>query len=73
MFSDRAMLQLLTYNWAGDVPELENCVKYLTCVQFTRPVDPYDLPLPHDKKPEVPDAGLIRVASTDRPFQKLKN
>ena len=73
VFSNRAMLRLLAYNWPGNVRELENCVKYLTCVQFTRPVDPYDLPLPHDAKPEAPDAGLIRVASTDGPFQKLKS
>jgi len=73
VFSDRAMRRLLTYDWPGNVRELENCVKYLTCVQFTRPVDLYDLPMPHETRPEATDAGLVRVAVTDGPFQKVKN
>ena len=75
VFSERAMRRLLAHNWPGHVPELENCVKYLnlTCMQLTRPVDPYDLPLPHDTKPDAHDAGLVRVVATDGPFQKLKN
>lgn len=73
VFSDRAMRRLIAYDWPGNVRELENCVKYLTCVQLTRPVDPYDLPLPHYEKPEPSEASPIRVSATDGPFQELKN
>jgi transcriptional regulator with GAF, ATPase, and Fis domain len=43
--SPPAMKVLLEYDWPGNVREIENCVKYLTCPQLTRPVDKYDLPM----------------------------
>ena len=73
VFSERALRHLLAYNWPGNVRELEKCVKYLTCIQLTRPVDRYDLPLPHDTKPDADAAGRGGVMATDGPFQKLKN
>lgn len=71
VFSDGAMQRLRSYPWPGNVRELENCVKYLTCVQFTRAVDRYDLPL-QDAMPGAPDQGLARVMATGVPFQEMK-
>lgn len=72
VLSERAMRRLLAYDWPGNVRELENCVKYLTCMQLTRPVDLYDLPLPHETKHDA-TPGVLRISVTDGPFQKLKN
>jgi DNA-binding NtrC family response regulator len=72
VLSERATRRLLAYDWPGNVRELENCVKYLTCMQLTRPVDLYDLPLPHEAKHDA-GAAAMRIAVTDGPFQKLKN
>jgi DNA-binding NtrC family response regulator len=44
VFSEEAAVRLREYSWPGNVRELENCVKYLTTLQLTRPVDPYDIP-----------------------------
>ncbi|MFL6656754.1 MAG: sigma-54 interaction domain-containing protein [Massilia sp.] len=73
VFSDLALEKLCSYSWPGNVRELENCVKYLTCVQFTRPVDPYDLPLPAAAKAEMRDPMPQHFGVTDGPFQQLKN
>jgi two-component system, NtrC family, response regulator GlrR len=72
VLSERAMRRLLAYDWPGNVRELENCVKYLTCMQLTRPVDLYDLPLPHETKHDA-GSGVVRIAATDGSFQKMKN
>jgi DNA-binding NtrC family response regulator len=48
VMSDRAWARTQSYAWPGNIRELENCVKYLTCLQLLRPVDPYDLPLLDD-------------------------
>jgi DNA-binding NtrC family response regulator len=45
VFGDRALDRLKSYSWPGNIRELENCVKYLTCLQLARPVDLSDLPL----------------------------
>jgi DNA-binding NtrC family response regulator len=39
----RTLEALTAYSWPGNIRELENCVKYLTCLQLARAVDVYDL------------------------------
>jgi DNA-binding NtrC family response regulator len=72
-FSPAAMQKLCAYDWPGNVRELENCVKYLTCVQFSRPVDAYDLPLPAGPKVEPREAPPLQYRLTDGPFQVMKD
>ena len=59
-FGERALGRLMSYQWPGNIRELENCVKFLTCLQLTRPVDPYDLPLLDDEpRPEIPPLDVL--------------
>src|SRR5262245_37042209 len=44
-FSVAAMETLKSYSWPGNIRELENCVKCLTCWQLNRHIQPEDLPL----------------------------
>lgn len=55
-FSESALRLLEAYPWPGNIRELENCVKYLICLQLHRPVIPDDLPLLSARKddPETP-------------------
>jgi two-component system, NtrC family, response regulator GlrR len=69
----RALERLEAYVWPGNIRELENCIKYLTCLQLTRAVDLYDLPLPTeseeaDGKPSLDalaKAGPLKVVKRD--------
>jgi DNA-binding NtrC family response regulator len=67
-FTDQALRRLQTYAWPGNVRELENCVRYLACLQLTRPVEVDDLPLLEVMT--APDAGLSR--GPDGKFQEAK-
>jgi len=71
VFSDGALARLSAYRWPGNIRELENCVKYLTCLQLTRPVDAYDLPLleEEESKPEMPPLGVLVESG---PFNEVK-
>jgi two-component system, NtrC family, response regulator GlrR len=44
-FSSAAMLRMEGYSWPGNIRELENCIRYLTCLGLSRRVEPGDLPL----------------------------
>jgi DNA-binding NtrC family response regulator len=60
VLGERVLGRLMSYPWPGNIRELENCVKYLTCLQLARPVDPYDLPLLDDEpKPEIPPLDVL--------------
>jgi DNA-binding NtrC family response regulator len=43
-FSSQAWQALTLHDWPGNVREVENCVRYLTCLQLRRSVEPDDLP-----------------------------
>ena len=44
-FSEMAIERMKTYDWPGNIRELENCVAFLTCLQPERVLEPGDLPL----------------------------
>lgn len=73
VFSQRALNRLFDYDWPGNVREVENCVKYLTCVQLARPVDVYDLPLPHETKPAQTSSHRTSFDATGGAFQDMKD
>jgi DNA-binding NtrC family response regulator len=65
VMSERALARTQSYAWPGNIRELENCVKYLTCLQLHRPVDPYDLPLLDDATDEGP-SDTVRICDLVR-------
>lgn len=68
-FTQAAQYRLLTYGWPGNIRELENCVRNLTCQQLDDPIQPKDLPLLDEPPPEgeTPEAD-----PASRPFQEAK-
>jgi two-component system response regulator GlrR len=65
-----ALDRLKAYSWPGNIRELENCIKYLTCLQLSRAVDPYDLPLlaENEEEESLPDEALVEAG----PLKSLK-
>lgn len=57
-FSASALESLRSYDWPGNIRELENCVAYLTCLQLQRPVETHDLPLLSALRADFPAAGV---------------
>jgi DNA-binding NtrC family response regulator len=69
-FSEAAQRRLETYAWHGNIRELENCVRYLTCLQLNRAVEPEDLPLldvEGEKQATQEQSGL-----TEQSFREAK-
>src|SRR5262249_48532940 len=65
--SARAREALEGYSWPGNIRELENFVRYLTCLHLKREMEPHDLPL----LPDADDAAEP-VALTPRAFREAK-
>jgi two-component system, NtrC family, response regulator GlrR len=66
----RTLETMLSYSWPGNIRELENCMKYLTCLQLARAVDKYDLPFPdlHPQARRATDKNL-----TDQRFTEARD
>jgi len=63
-----ALEALHAYGWPGNIRELENCVRYLTCLRLERRVDVTDLPLL-----QAPRRAAQKAPSPpDRPFHAEK-
>jgi len=45
VLAESARRRMATYRWPGNIRELENCIRYLTCIQLSRAVEAIDLPL----------------------------
>ena len=59
---EAARARLQCYQWPGNIRELENCVRYLTCIQLARPIEPDDIPLLPGYGGEVAAAPTFRDA-----------
>jgi two-component system, NtrC family, response regulator GlrR len=69
-WAPRALETMMNYSWPGNIRELENCMKYLTCLQLSRAVDKYDLPFP-DLQPPAPQATDRSL--TDQRFTEARD
>jgi two-component system, NtrC family, response regulator GlrR len=70
VFSEAAAHSLEEYPWPGNIRELENYVRYLTCLQLNRPVQPEDLPLLNNEEDSNGEAGQQTL--TERTFREAK-
>ena len=69
-FTNEAKQRLFTYDWPGNSRELENCIRYICCLNHSRPIQPEDLDLLEVSLPSEPpmfDKELI-----NQPFQSAK-
>lgn len=71
-FSAEALARIHHYDWPGNIRELENCIRHLTCLQLSRPVQVTDLPLlDHFGRQPAPVDGPRRDW-TRQPLQEAK-
>lgn len=66
-FSPQAACALRCYNWPGNVREVENCVRYLTCLDLGRDVEVSDLPfrIPEPLAEHHEPAASLKEAKRD--------
>jgi len=64
--------KLLDYSWPGNIRELQNVVRYLTCLQIERPVVPQDLPLLYDSESTPSREESLPVNWENRPLKEAK-
>jgi two-component system, NtrC family, response regulator GlrR len=69
-FGEAARRVLTTYEWPGNIRELKNCVRYLTCLQLGHPVQPHDLSLLGSMQ-EKQEAAVTACVS-ERPLKEAK-
>jgi DNA-binding NtrC family response regulator len=70
-FTDDALDRLMAYGWPGNIRELENMVRYLTCLQLDRPVTTSDLPLLQQVE-DAPSSIPIPDDLLGRPMKEAK-
>ncbi len=74
--TDAALARLSNYPWPGNIRELENCIRSLTCLQSEHAIGPDDLPLVEKRvsKVESPNGSPTdpSIQRFDRPFQTIK-
>jgi DNA-binding NtrC family response regulator len=68
IFSVTAMRALTAYDWPGNIRELKNCVRYLTCLRLEHPAQPHDLPLLDDGRGKPSAAASV----SERPLKEVK-
>ncbi|HEY9283680.1 MAG TPA: sigma-54 dependent transcriptional regulator [Pyrinomonadaceae bacterium] len=73
VFSPEATRALTTYDWPGNIRELKNCVRYLTCLRLESPVRPHDLSL-LGNAPERPPAAAAaaNTCASERTMKEAK-
>ena len=74
-YSEAARKAMRSYLWAGNVRELQNCVRYLTAMQLDHPAGPHDLPLLNLATVPTDEFHLTseEFDTVDVPFQAAKS
>ncbi len=72
-FSTPAIDALLTYSWPGNVRELENVVERAAVIAYNEYIQPEDLMLQTDKKPEEYRGETLKNAVTQFKKHFIKN
>ncbi|MGH9519195.1 MAG: sigma 54-interacting transcriptional regulator, partial [Terriglobales bacterium] len=70
-FSDEAMARLVSYEWPGNIRELENCVEHCLAMAAGTQLEAGDLPSPFQQAARMPprpatEAGIRAMAEVER-------